>query len=245
MLFLFGNSDQEHEIALKLTGTPSHALSNSSQVSVKASSSNETIVTFLAGIEGLITVWDSSTQLVLFADTITAGSFFAPVVPGSSSSSLAHYWSLGSNATVLVGGPYLVRNATISGSTLALRGDLNATTRLTVIAPPSVRSITWNGQSVSLQVSAGTNVTSTGGFVGSLTLPSSVSSVAVPALTGWKFADSLPEIQSNFSDVNWAVANHTTTNIPFPKYYGDDRILYGCDYGLYVYIFALSLVKAD
>jgi hypothetical protein len=29
------------------------------------------------------------------------------------------------------------------------------------------------------------------------------------------------------------VANHTTTKIPFRPYYGDGRVLYGCDYGLY------------
>jgi hypothetical protein len=40
----------------------------------------------------------------------------------------------------------------------------------------------------------------------------------------------LPEIRSGFSDANWTPANHTTTKIPFKPYYGDGRVLYGCDY---------------
>jgi len=50
-------------------------------------------------------------------------------------------------------------------------------------------------------------------------------------LSGWKFNNSLPEILSSFDDSEWEVANHTTTNIPFPMYYGDGKITYGCDYG--------------
>jgi hypothetical protein len=232
VLFLFGNSDQQHEASLKLSGTPSKALKSTSQVSVKASTNGETIVTFLQGLEGLITIWDSNTQLVLFADTVTTASFFSPIIPGTSNEKLAHYWQFGSNSTILVGGPYLVRNATVSGSTLALQGDLNSTTRLTVVAPPTVRSITWNGQNVALQSTAGKDVTASGGFVGDLSLSSSAGSFEAPQLANWKFANSLPEIEANFSDASWAVANHSSTNIPFPPYYGDGRILYGCDYGL-------------
>jgi len=80
-------------------------------------------------------------------------------------------------------------------------------------------------------VSASSTVTSQGGFVGSLTTKVSLSEIQVPELKGWKFRDSLPEIATGFDDGDWAVANKTTTNIPFKPYYGDGRILYGCDYG--------------
>ncbi|KAJ7612991.1 glycoside hydrolase family 35 protein [Roridomyces roridus] len=228
VLFLYGNSTEAHEIRLALTGTPNKAhQTTSTLVSSTSSSSNQTIVAFQAGLTGLQTIWDSNTQLVLYADYETAATFWAPVIPAAGSSNFGHYWAIGSNETVLVGGPYLVRNATISGSTLALTGDLNVTAPLTVIAPPAIKSVTWNGASV--KVSAG--VSATGGLTGSLTPRSAVRSVKVPTLTGWRFNDSLPEIQSDFDDSEWTVANHTTTNIPFKPYYGDGRILYGCDYG--------------
>jgi len=71
-------------------------------------------------------------------------------------------------------------------------------------------------------------------FVGRVELKNPASSIVAPTLGNWKFADSLPEIQANFSDASWTIANHITTNIPYKPYYGD-RVLYGCDYKLYVH----------
>ena len=72
-----------------------------------------------------------------------------------------------------------------------------------------------------------------GSLVGELSLRNDVTGVVVPKLTGWRFKDSLPEVNDDtFSDVDWTLANRTTTNIPVKPAYGDGRILYGCDYGL-------------
>lgn len=232
VLFLHGNSTEAHEVALTLEGK-ARMQAKSSDVTFTASTAGRTIVGFLPGIEGLITVWDSDKQLVLFSDSDTAGTFWNPVIAGASSDPFKNYWQIGTNTSVLVGGPYLVRNASISGSQLELRGDLNTSARLTVIAPSNIRSVTWNGRPVSADVNAASTLTSQGGFIGQLEA-APASTIAVPKLNNWKFAESLPEIQSTFSDASWTVANHTTTNIPFPPYYGDGRILYGCDYELYV-----------
>ncbi|KAL0951714.1 hypothetical protein HGRIS_008390 [Hohenbuehelia grisea] len=229
VLFLFGDSTQQHETVLTLTGTPNRAHAQSSSVKTSAFTGGRTLVSFLSGINGLITVWDSDKQLVLFADTTTAGTFWSPTIAGSSSNPLKDFWSLGTNTTVLVGGPYLVRGASISGTNLALRGDLNASVRLTVIAPKSIRSITWNDERIDPDVQASSALSSRGGFVAQVR--ATTSGISVPKLGNWKFADSLPEVQRNFSDSKWTLANHTTTNIPFKPYYGDGRVLYGCDYG--------------
>ncbi|KAH7915479.1 glycoside hydrolase family 35 protein, partial [Hygrophoropsis aurantiaca] len=225
VLFLYGDSTQEHEAALALTGTP-RIQAQGAGVSTD-SVNGITTVTFLSGIEGLITVWDSSEQLVLFSDTETAGTFWSPEIPASETTEFANYWQFGTNTSILVGGPYLVRNATITGSTLALQGDLNDTVRLTVIAPETINAITWNGVPVAADA---TSLTSQGGYSAELQLASTASIIVPPTLTNWKYANSLPEIESSFSDTNWTLANHTTTNIPFKPYYGDGRVLYGCDY---------------
>jgi hypothetical protein len=233
VVLLYGPSAQEHEFALAVSGT---GVESSSGITVTSGSkvglpSNETIFTVASGFSGLATVFESSTRLVLFADSNTTATFFSPVIPAASGS-FANYWGLGTNASVLVGGPYLVRNASITGDVLALRGDLNVTagtadTSLTIVAPSSVTSVTWNGEKVSVSPSKADSSILVG------TIPSSTikESIKVPALSGWKFNNSLPEILSTFDDSEWAVANHTTTNIPFPMYYGDGRITYGCDYG--------------
>ena len=238
ILFLYGDSDQQHEAAITLSGRSgqrtSHPLVQFHNPS--GPSRSQTIISVRSGLQGLVTVWDSDTQLILFGDTDTASTFFAPVIPSSAttgdSAVFPHYLQLGSNTTVLVGGPYLVRNATISGTTLEIRGDLNASTTLTVVAPPEVSKVTWNGETVVFDTRESRMLTSTGGFSGKLKMSVPPNAVHAPNLQGWKFHDSLPEIQADFSDEDWAVANHTTTNIPFPMYYGDGRILYGCDYGL-------------
>ena len=62
---------------------------------------------------------------------------------------------------------------------------------------------------------------------GHLSLSKEASGITVPKLTNWKFADSLPEVQSGFSDEKWVVADHTTTNITAKPKFGDGRILYG------------------
>jgi len=230
VLFLYGDPSQEHEAALVFKGTPRIQAQGSR---FHSSTSNDiTTVSFLTGIEGLVTVWDSDEQLVLYSDTATAGTFWSPEIPAGGGGDFASYWQFGTNTSILVGGPYLVRNATISGPTLALQGDLYEGVRLIVVAPDTVKMVTWNGIPVSADANVAAAVTSIGGFSAQISPSSLVVGISPPQLTDWRYADSLPEIRSFFSDANWTVANRTTTNIPFKPYYGDGRVLYGCDYEL-------------
>ncbi|KAG9315962.1 glycoside hydrolase family 35 protein [Chiua virens] len=201
VLFLYGDPSQEHETALRLTGVPrlQAQIATISYTFINGVST----VTFLAGIEGLVTVWDSSEQLVLYSDTATAGTFWSPEIPMDPSDSFANYWQYGTNTSVLIGGPYLVRNASVSGRTLVLRGDLCCLLQLL--------------NRVDSLLGYPLQLLSTG--------------MVAPRLTNWKYANSLPEIGSDFSDTNWTTANRTETNIPFKPHYGDGRVLYGCDYG--------------
>jgi len=181
---------------------------------------------------GPFAVIDTKTSLVLISTSLTADTFFAPVLAGTGPH--ANFWQIGTNTTILVGGPHFVRNASFGADgTLALQGDLNASITLQVIGPSHMTAVTWNGKPIAKNSTA-TDALSRfpGSFVGRLTFPST--KIAVPALRGWKFSDSLPEIQPNFDDSQWVVANHLTTHIPFKPYYGDGRVLYGCDYELYV-----------
>ncbi|KAJ4000709.1 glycoside hydrolase family 35 protein [Lentinula boryana] len=232
-LFLYGDTDQEHEVALNITGNATFPIQTHAQIQVSSNVlPSATIITVKSGFKGFVPLYESDTQLILFADRDTVSTFWAPTVASEHSSDpFANYWSIGTNETVLVGGPYLVRSAMVSGTELALRGDLNATnglqgTSLTLIAPSSVQSLTWNGERVSLETNSRSKIRT--GKISSTQV-----FIQVPDLEEieWKFNNSLPEIQADFDDSDWVVANHTTTNIPFPMYYGDGRILYGCDYG--------------
>ncbi|KAJ3919581.1 glycoside hydrolase family 35 protein [Lentinula edodes] len=244
VLFLYGDASQSHEFGLALSGFSSSAdvftATNGTSVGL---SEAITVISFSAPFSpGLVTVFESDTQLILFADTPTASMFFAPTI--SSSTSIdphKSYWSIGTNETVLIGGPYLVRSASIASDSriLNIRGDLNLTyqsngTKIIIVGPARITSATWNGKQIDLRAASGTSQRHTPSIVlmGTIPAPNGAQvAVKVPTLSGWKFRNSLPEISKTFDDSSWTVANHTTTNIPFPMYYGDGRILYGCDYG--------------
>ncbi|PIL34810.1 hypothetical protein GSI_02597 [Ganoderma sinense ZZ0214-1] len=253
VLFLYGHPSQAHEFAFTPAGAPSSFSSSPSSplVQIQPSDSDKagggaSVVTVLPGVQGLVTVWESDMQLVLYADVTTAASFWAPPVRSSTANShtipgLDAFWQFGTNATVLVGGPYLVRNASLvdtaegegkGAKTLALVGDLNASVPLTVFAPPEVVAVTWNGEPVGTMAQLGAS-----GLRAELTLKrelegeAGVKAVRVPELTGWRYADSLPEVGRGYDDAGWVVADKTSTNIPTKPAFGDGRVLYGCDYG--------------
>jgi hypothetical protein len=238
VLFLHGPASQAHEFALPLTGTPNPWLHAESAglVIMENNSDNArlgTVINLLPGIEGLVTIYDSDTQLVLFADSRTAATFWAPSLDGAAGDPFRAFWDVGTTAAVLVGGPYLVRSAALEqgGARLALRGDLKEGVRLTVIAPRRVRSITWNG----MDVGGGDLDLVTGSApVFDLAPRVGLAGVRVAQLSGWRYANSLPEIGVGFDDAGWIVADHTETNVPEKMWYGDGRVLYGCDYGLCV-----------
>lgn len=60
--------------------------------------------------------------------------------------------------------------------------------------------------------------------------------ISAPAITQWKWRDSLPEIADGFDDSQWVTADHVTTsnpNQPYPAYNGK-YVLYLPDYGFAV-----------
>lgn len=126
-----------------------------------------------------------------------------------------------------------MRNATLlRNGELALRGDLNTSAMLTVIAPNQVRSVSWNGEPVPVDFAKisnynGNAASSSAILMGTVAPRVQVSGVSVPELANWKFKDSLPEIGADFDDGSWIVANHTTTNINPKPSFGDGRVLYG------------------
>jgi hypothetical protein len=129
-------------------------------------------------------------------------------------------------STVIAKAGYLLRNATVSGSTLSLVGDFNATTDIEVIggAPRKLKTLNINGKSADFKQDSTGVVTTTVSFDNS--------DISVPSLSSldWKYIDSLPEIQSDYDDSLWTKAN-------LKKSYNDEVVLrtpvslIGTDYG--------------
>ncbi|KAI1502465.1 beta-galactosidase B [Biscogniauxia marginata] len=129
------------------------------------------------------------------------------------------------NSTVLIQGPYLVRSATITGHNLELTGDVANKTAVSIFAPKSITSVKWNGKKIPITSTKNEVLTSQLKGAPSYTLP---------RLSGWKYADSLPEIKENYdaSGISWKAATNTNTSNPTVPAL-NNPVLYVDDYGIH------------
>lgn len=142
-----------------------------------------------------------------------------------------NYWAVdqaphdASNPVIVKAG-YLTRTAKVTGNTLAITGDLNATTPLEVLggAPASLSKLTFNGQEFDFKVSK------EGVVSASLEYPKPKFSVPQLSALEWKYIDSLPEIQTGYDDSKWTAATlKKTYNSLRPL--STPVSLYSSDYG--------------
>ncbi|KAM0530735.1 hypothetical protein ACHAP9_000917 [Verticillium nonalfalfae] len=130
-------------------------------------------------------------------------------------------------ADVIIKAGYLVRTVSIDGSSLSFVGDVNATTPIEVIggAPTSLKALEFNGKALDFEQDDS-------GVV-SAVIEFKTPDIKLPCLSRlkWKYLDSLPEIQSDYSDDAWLDADRNTLNIANPL--DTPKSLYGGDYGFH------------
>ncbi|PWN37776.1 uncharacterized protein FA14DRAFT_116099, partial [Meira miltonrushii] len=132
---------------------------------------------------------------------------------------------------VVVNGAYHVANATLNGDTLALVGQLNGTSSssLDVIAPETVKQITFNGAKPTSSSANGGSLQAT--FAGA---SQDALNYEAPGLSGWKYQDSLPEIQTGYvPDSNWVKADLTKTPNAWFGQATTPNVLFADAYGFY------------
>lgn len=120
-IVLYAKPGQSGETAFILPQSPKVKTSDSSVVS---SFSNDTLLLnyTLSGLKVVDITSGAAKIRVLLMDRDTAGQWHTPILPGKENWS--NYFSIGSNSSILVGGPYLVREASVLESTLLLVGDV-------------------------------------------------------------------------------------------------------------------------
>jgi hypothetical protein len=171
--------------------------------------------------------------LVIIANYQQARRFWQPSIDAWGD--FAAYVDVNATLPFLVHGPYLVRTAQIDGSSLALTGDLNDKTALTIWSAVSVTRVTWNGRHVQLkQVDGALQATLS---TRNLTIDDYLPDLGA---ADWRYANSLPELSISFDDSDLTVANRTDTTSVFAPYYGQPWILYADDYGFHVSVLAAS-----
>ncbi|KAJ5536850.1 CAZyme family GH35 [Penicillium frequentans] len=175
---------------------------------------NRTEYTYTQG-DGSTVLQFSNGVLIYLLETETAWNFFAvPTTKNPNVSPSEHIFALG---------PYLVREATISGKTVSLVGDNANTTSIEVYTGDSkVTKIEWNGKLITTKKTAYGSLIGTAPGVGS-------AKISLPTLKSWKSQDTIPEIHADYDDSRWVVCNKTTTvNAVVPLTL---PVLYSGDYG--------------
>lgn len=200
VLLLYGGADETHEFAVpsSLGGVTvegsgvKHSSTNGTTTVNWQVSPTRRVVSFGQKLEVYL-LWRND-----------AYNYFVLELPAAEP--IGNYSSSTKSAVVAKGG-YLLRTASVTGNTISLTGDINATTDLEIISgqPQGSSNVYYNGKRL-------TNIRSANGRL-SATIPFTAPAINVPSLPTleWKYLDSLPEIQSNYSDALWTAADHTTT----------------------------------
>lgn len=180
----------------------------------------------------------TSKNAVLLTSEKTAGQVWNPILGSNPSTGIV-------KDSLLVWGPYLVRNASIvvnnGQSILYLWGDVIEGKKTSVsayIGESKIQHVSWNGNTIK------NLITSRKGFLRFDLYPNEFHQTMMSSQTSlkqvgdyidlgnleWKYRDSLPEIKQEFDDGDWLNADHNVTVSPYQKLYGK-YYLYACDYG--------------
>ncbi|KAF7303052.1 Beta-galactosidase [Mycena kentingensis (nom. inval.)] len=228
-LVVYGNIGLSYEMSFDLEGDVGVDARGPAQVTSLKGTSAFTIN--FSPASGLTLVLLTSTNdarpiAILIADYDSATRLWQPTI--KSTGTFSNYVQFGASTPLLVSGPYLVRNASLQGSQLALWGDIPATTPIQIFGPTALSSLSWNDAPLE-------NLKKTSPGVWEATIAFTTPIITLPDLQSlpWRFRDSLPEVERDFDGFAMVPADQTTTTSVFPPYYGGPWILYGDMYGFH------------
>ncbi|KAJ7781617.1 glycoside hydrolase family 35 protein [Mycena metata] len=221
VILVYGNAGELHETAFKFTSAVPTAtvVSGTGAIKTKVLAGNSLVLQYQTTGQ---TVVEVGNVLLYILDRANAYQFWVLHPPTTGA-----FAQFSTQNPILVKGGYLLRSVTTAGGVLALTGDLNTTTPVSfeIIAPAAFQAATFNGAKLALgKTRYGTLTAQKTATLPAVTLPNL-------AALKWKTADSLPEIQPQYSDAQWTVANHTTTINPTPA--NTSVVLYAGDYGFH------------
>ena len=217
-LVLYGGADETHEAAFPVSlGTP--RVSEGSDVTIESRGSYTVLHWTITPSRRVVQLGNLEVHLLWRNE---AYNYWVMEIPASGP--IGNFTSMSKDLAIVNAG-YLVRSANVVGNELRLSGDVNATTEIEVISVSgnSTTQLSFNGEIVPF------NRSQTGRLTASI--PYNPPSISVPELSTlqWKYLDTLPEIQSTYSDVLWTLCNQTYSNEN--RTLTTPTSLYASDYG--------------
>ncbi|KAI1392307.1 glycoside hydrolase family 35 protein [Hypoxylon trugodes] len=137
-----------------------------------------------------------------------------------------NYWvpEIDKSSSLIVNGPYLVRNISIDNGVISVVADFNRSTTVEVIgAAHNTTSFKINGEKTGFTFEDGILVVNISYSAPKLNLPS-LSELS------WTYVDSLQEIRVDYDDTAWVVADHRSTNNSYQSLQTPTSLFAG-DYG--------------
>ncbi|KAI9722192.1 MAG: hypothetical protein M1828_004875 [Chrysothrix sp. TS-e1954] len=191
VLLVYGGTNETHELALQ--HAPAASLTEGSGVQI-SNINGSTILNWQTSPTRRV-VKVGNDLFVYILDRYSAYDYW--VLPSSTANAFE------TNSSIVARAGYLLRLANVSSNSVTLGGDLNATAPLEIIsgAPQGLQTLSFNGKS--------TQFTQDKNGVVHATLTYSKPTITLPDLgtLRWHYLDSLPEIQSNYSDSLWTSAD--------------------------------------
>ncbi|KAJ7162583.1 glycoside hydrolase family 35 protein [Mycena crocata] len=241
VILVYGNTGELHETAFKFASSVPAAtvISGPGIIKTKVLAGNSLIIQYTTTGQTVVQV---GTTLFYILDRANAYQFWVLHPPSTGA-----FAQFSTKNPIIVKGGYLVRSVSTSAGTLSLTGDLNSTTPVSfeIIAPAAFQSATFNGAKLVLtKTRYGTLTAQKTATLPAVKLPNLAALTwvslrdRIPILPFSRFAlnmgtqktaDSLPEIQPQYSDALWTVANHTTTVNPTQP--NTSVVLFAGDYG--------------
>ncbi|KUI57656.1 putative beta-galactosidase A [Cytospora mali] len=201
VLVVYGGPNELHELAV--LGASNGTLVEGDGVKIQKTNSST------------VAQWQTSTD----RRVLQVGNLYIYILDRNSA---YNYWvAETTDGAVIVNGPYLVRSASVDGTTLSLRADFNKTTTIEIISAPSaITALQVNNVTLNYTAAVGIQTYSPPDF-------------NIPDLSTatWYYIDSLPEISTGYDDSAWPDANHTNTTNPIGSPLLTPVSLYGSDYG--------------
>jgi hypothetical protein len=120
-IVLYAKAGQSGETSFILPEAPGQITASNPSINITSDGTALTLNYALSGLDVVDLTFSSSSSMnvkIILMDRDTAGKWHAPIL--ANDDPFGNFFSIGSNETVLVGGPYLVREASVVDSTLAV-----------------------------------------------------------------------------------------------------------------------------
>ena len=218
-LVVYGGPNERHELAVSNTSGAT-AVEGSG---IKFSNRNKNTILHWESKPERRVVRVGSNLYIIVLDRNSAYDYWTVNSEGGS-----YPHELTPSSELIVKAGYLLRTASISGNTIHLKGDINATTTVEVVAGAhqGISGLNFNGDRLKTALDRN-------GFL-KATIKFSAPNLKLPTLSSlsWKSIDTLPELSAGYDDSAWPDADHTETNNTYWPL-TTPTVLWGAEYGFH------------